>query len=188
MAEIVNGKRIFTKKTTKKNGSDSIDRDYRERAKREKERFDDAVSDEYWFCLCFSNTKELEKFRTRLDLSEKKFIGAREFQEAVKGFKPEKRLKTFASKSPKYPKVDNPFDGYPDDPNFEKDSCLTARLLLEAMKSANDGYSGSPIFSGIWICVVFGTQKQRDSFIADYNLGKRASFGNTYIDADNWLN
>lgn len=62
-----------------------LQRGFKERAQRERERFEDAVDTEYWFCVCFQSRDHKERFLKAIGLLEygDKYLDGDVFADAI---------------------------------------------------------------------------------------------------------
>lgn len=158
---------------------------YRERNKKEAERFKEATDIEFWFALCFQTENDFHHFFPNIKNQDR--VTGPGLRELWSEYQPDKKLKQIGGK-PKYrplsqkPLVDDPHDSieYPEDMDLERDCMLEFKALLEAMESYEPVHPVKDITdSDVYLIVVFDSCDSKEQFLEDFNL---LALGDKYLD------
>ena len=157
----------------------SENKEYRDRAKADKARYNLAVDTEFWLCFCFADSSQRDRFAKIVGADGDWFAfgdSARDAFEAKIGSDPKRQ---FAALHPEGAAVPDPLSSVEYTGDLESDSFAEAQALLEAFEAVDRKESYSDVFdTAYYVTVVFRDSAQVSAFLADYNLLK---YGDKYM-------
>lgn len=161
--------------------------EYRERAKKEKERFERETSIAHKLIICFATKKELNRFREIFEIKSKdQFLPAEPFLEAAEFIKPKKRKRRFESDDDDFTGEEyvNPFEEIDYSDKLEKVFTQEAMLLYEHFKNFKPHDSEYTADSGYWLCFCFKSVKEYCDAVDEYDFER---WGGWYLDGRQML-
>ena len=176
----------FEKPAAKKNKTEAVtltdhQKAYREREKREEERYKLAVDSRFWICFCFHDEKERAEFA---ELSQADADGYC-FGDILRGVFTEKvgvsRMRQFKPKPPMGDIMPDPLAGLEPTDDLEADCFAEADAILAAFDAVdrNPGRCANIWDSPYHIVAIFRDADDTEAFIRDFTLAK---FGDLYMD------
>ena len=174
------------KKPVKKNKTEAVtltdhQREYREREKREEERYNLAVDSRFWICFCFPDEGERDEFAELSQAREDGYC----FGDVLRDVFTEKvgvsKLRQFKPKPPLGDPRPDPFAGLEPTDDLEADCFAEADAILAAFDAVDRDPGKAP---NIWdspyhVVAVFRDADDTDAFIRDFAMAK---FGDLYMD------
>lgn len=176
----------FKKPATKKNKTEAVvltdhQREYREREKREEERYKLAVDSRFWICFCFYTEKERAEFAELSKARDDGFCFGDELREVFTEMVGVSKMRQFKAKPPVGDVMDDPFAGMEPTDDLEADCFAEAQAILDAFDAVDLHPDRA---ANIWdspyhVVAVFRDADDTDAFIRDFTLAK---FGDLYMD------
>lgn len=173
----------FRKKPARKKASEPLtdhQREYREREKREEERFKMAVDTRYWCCFCFHDEDEMRRFMGIVGARPDRYAFGDEMRAVF-----EKRLglnhkRQFKPQLPLGEALEDPLAGLEPTDDLEADSLAEADAILSAFRARERKAYYKNVWQSEWYVVgIWRDSKDLDAFIADFGLAK---YGDLYMD------
>lgn len=158
---------------------------YRDREKREEERYKLAVDSGFWICFCFHTREEREAFASISDASEDGFCFGDHLREQFAQRMGVSNKRQFKPKVPVGDPAPDPFEGMVPTNDLEAD-CLSE---ADAILAAFEAIEVKDYYENIWdsayhICAVFRDSDDVESFIREFSLAK---YGDLYMDGSKIL-
>lgn len=155
-------------------------REYRDREKREEERYKLAVDTGFWICFCFHDDGERSRFAEISGADEDGFCFGDRLRDEFESRVGVSRMRQFKPKVPKGERFPDPFAGLVQTDDLEADCFAEAQALLDAFEanSRRDRYE-NVWDSAYHIVAIFRDSNDVEEFIRDFALAK---YGDLYMD------
>lgn len=154
---------------------------YRDRAKRDQDRYKKAVDSRYWLCLCFRAQETRDKVAKALDADGEYAFGDKLREVAAEVTGPKDR---FAPKNVVYGEdAPDPFYYMEEsDGTVNGDALAMAHGLMSAFIQCKQAPSTKTVYSSPYhVTVIFEDRPDKESFVEDHHIAK---YGYDYTDGD----
>jgi len=176
----------FEKPAAKKNKTEAVtltehQKAYREREKREEERYNLAVDSRFWICFCFNTDAERAEFAELAKADDEGFCFGDHLRDVFTEKVGVSAKRQFKPKPPLGEVMPDPYAGLEPTDDLEADCFAEADALLAAFEAVNHdpGRCENIWDSPYHVVAVFRDAEDTDRFIRDFTLAK---FGDLYMD------
>lgn len=177
-------KRAEPKKREKQNNSPATQeqKEYRQRAKADTDRYKLAVDADFHSVFCFSTAEKRDEFALFSGADGEYFAFGDVLADKLKG----KKIKAMGMKQPKGYASQDPFYDIPYEQLTLEEACFAeADALLEAFEQREKPKSYKCVYdSRFYVCVIFKSRDHRSHFLRASGI---VAFGDNYIDGDEVL-
>lgn len=157
---------------------------YRQRAKNEAKRFQDATDTEFWLCFCFPDEAMLSRWREAMGFGDlHRIYSSREVENRFDGLGSASRLNFgsgIKSGGLNFDKIPDPLADVEYGGGLEADCLAEIEALRQCFEAATTPAKLiEPTDSATWFAIAWPDRDAKDKFLADHGLSK---IGDKYLD------